>query len=165
MLYETGIVSAVNGVNATVQTQNQLACSSCKVVDTCGNGIIEKYFSGKVFSSDVKNDLNAKVGDKVTLAIPKSSVTKASIIVYLVPLLIFILAAAGISFYTQNENIVILVSLCGLASGLFATKFYNRKLLKSELYLPKIVSILDNRLSELERTQKLKSDSVIDIQS
>ena len=165
MLYETGIVSAVNGVNATVQTQNQLACSSCKLVDTCGNGIIEKYFSGRVFTCDVKNDLDAKVGDKVTLAIPKSSVTKASIIVYLVPLLLFIFAAAVTSFYIQNENIVILISLCALTSGLFATKFYNRRLLKSELFLPKIVSILDNRMSELDRTQKLKADSAIDIQS
>jgi len=164
MLYETGIVSQIHGNIATVQTQNQLACSSCKVVDTCGNGIVEKYLSGKIFSSEVKNELDAKVGDKVTLAIPNSSVTKASILVYLIPLMSFIFSALAASFFYQNENITILLSLCGLALGLFATKFYNRHLLKSELYLPKMVSIVDNRSSEKGRTEKLKANSAIDIQ-
>ncbi len=142
MLYETGLVSNLIGELAVVQTQSQMACASCQVVDTCGNGIVERYLSGKVFSSEVYNDLNAKIGDKVVLEIPKSSITKASIIVYVIPLLIFILAALMTSLFSDSENIIILMSLTGLALGFVVTNFYNRRRPNSEIYLPKMVSIV-----------------------
>lgn len=142
VLHETGLVSNLIGDQAIVQTQSQLACASCKVVSTCGSGIVEKYFSGKIFSSQVNNRLNAKIGDKVILEIPKSSITKASLVVYLVPLLIFILFASVGSIYLNNENIIISISLIGLFLGFVVTKFYNRRLLNNELYLPKMVSIV-----------------------
>jgi len=163
MLYETGVVAELVNDIAIVRTQNQLACSSCKVVDTCGNGIVEKYLSGKVFTSEIKNELNAKVGDRVTLAIPNSSVTRASIVVYLIPLMGFLLSAISASYFFQSENKVIVLSLCGLALGFFATKFYNRYLLKTELYSPKMVLIADNRMSDNTRSETLKSGSAIDV--
>lgn len=169
MLYETGLVSDLIGELAVVQTQNQMACASCKVVDTCGNGIVEKYLSGKIFSSEVYNSLNAKIGDQVILEIPKSSVTKASIIVYLVPLLSFILFASVASLFSYSENILILISLAGLALGFAVTKFYNRRLLNSELYLPKMVSIVhtgsanQSSSANYALSTKLESVDTIDV--
>ena len=161
MLRETGLVSDLIGELAIVQTQNQMACGSCKVVDTCGNGIIEKYLSGKIFSSKVYNRLNAKIGDKVILEIPKSSITKASIIVYLVPLLSFILFASVASLFSYSENIIILISLAGLAFGFAVTNFYNRKLTNNEFYLPKMVSIVNTGSTDTK--QHPESDLMIDI--
>ena len=163
MLRETGLVSDLIGELAIVQTQNQMACGSCKVVDTCGNGIIEKYLSGKIFSSKVFNCLNAKIGDKVILEIPNSSVTKASIIVYLVPLLSFIFFALVASLFFYSESLIIFTSLIGLASGFFVTKFYNRRLLNSELYLPKMVSIVHTGLSDSHISAVQKSSNMIDV--
>ncbi len=163
MLHETGLVSDLIGDLAIVQTQNQLACGSCKVVDTCGNGIVEKYLSGKIFSSEVYNRLNAKIGDKVILEIPKSSITKASIIVYIIPLLTFIISALVASLFSYSENMIILISLVGLASGFAVTKFYNRRLLNSELYLPKMVSIVHTGSTNSSLTAEKKSDDIIDI--
>jgi len=169
MLHETGLVSDLIGELAVVQTQNQMACASCQVVDTCGNGIVEKYLSGKMFSSEVFNSLNAKIGDKVILEIPKSSITKASIMVYLVPLLSFILFASIASFFSFSENIIILISLAGLALGFAVTKFYNRQILNSELYLPKMVSIVHTGSASQSSSvnygfsKKLRSADKIDI--
>jgi sigma-E factor negative regulatory protein RseC len=163
MLHETGLVADLIGDLAIVQTQNQLACSSCKVVDTCGNGIVEKYLSGKIFSSEVYNRLNAKVGDKVVLEIPKASVTKASVIVYLIPLLSFILFASVASLFSYSENIIILISLFGLALGFVVTKFYNRRFLINELYLPKMVSIVNTGSVNSYLSTGHKSSDIIDI--
>lgn len=149
MLRETGTVSAVVGNVATVQTQNQLACSSCKVVDTCGNGIVEKYLSGKIFTSELINHLNAEVGDEVIIEIPKSSITKASMIVYLVPLLGLVLFAIVASLLQISENLIIVTSLSGFALSLLVTKYYNRKIINSELYLPKMVSIINTNKNSL----------------
>jgi len=143
MLQEEGLVTQVVGNMATIITKNQLACSSCKVADSCGNGIVEKYLSGKLFSSEISNHLNAKVGDTVIIQIPKSSVTKASLIVYFIPLFGFMLFAIVTSLLNQTENIVILFSLFGLGLGMLVTKYYNRKVIKKESYLPTMVSIQD----------------------
>lgn len=169
MLHETGLVSDLIGELAVVHTQNQMACSSCKVVDTCGNGIVEKYLSSKIFSSEVFNSLNAKIGDKVILEIPKSSITKASIIVYLVPLLSFLVFASVASLFSYSENIIILISLAGLALGFAVTKFYNRRLLNNELYLPKMVSIVHTGSASQSNSvnyglsTKLRSGDTIDV--
>ncbi|MCF6194923.1 MAG: SoxR reducing system RseC family protein [Kangiellaceae bacterium] len=145
MLIETGIVSAIQGDHASVSTQNQLACSSCKEADSCGNGILEKFFSGKIFVTEMKNLIGAKIGDKVSIHIPKSSVTKAALVVYILPLIFMILTALVVSSFGATENWTILSSLIGLLVGLFVTKYYNHKILNRESYLPKMVSIIDTK--------------------
>lgn len=156
MLREIGTVSAVAGDFATVQTQNQLACASCKVVDTCGNGIVEKYLSGKIFSSKLSNRLNAQVGDEVIIEIPKSSITKASMMVYFVPLLGLISFAVVASLLQLSENLIIFTSLTGFGLSLLVTKYYNHKILDSELYLPKMVSIIDTKASDINKASLMK---------
>ena len=123
MLREIGIVSKIIGDQAIVLTQSQLACSSCRQVETCGNGIIEKHFSGKTFSTQLDNDINANNGDQVEIQISQSSVTKASFIVYLVPLAGLISFALIASFFFQDEKAVIFFALLGLILSLFVTKF------------------------------------------
>jgi sigma-E factor negative regulatory protein RseC len=148
MLKEKGLVTEVVGNIATVTTINQLACSSCKVADTCGNGIVEKYLSGQLFSSQINNTINAKVGETVFIQIPKSSITKASLIVYLIPLLGIMLFAIAATLLNLTENLTILSSLSGLVLGMLVTKFYNHKILKKELYQPKMVSIIGTKTSK-----------------
>jgi len=143
MLREIGIVSEILGDQAIVHTQSQLACSSCQQVDSCGNGIIEKYFSGKVFSIQLSNHINAKVGDQVEIQVAKSSVTKASVIVYLLPLVGLISFALMASFFFQDEKTIIFIALLGLILSLFVTKFYNSRMFNSELSLPKMVSVVN----------------------
>jgi len=142
MLRETGFVSEIIGNQAVVLTQSQLACQSCKRVDACGNGIIEKFFSGKTFATQLPNLLDAKVGDQVTIEIEKSSVTKASIIIYLIPLVGLISFALSASLLGWSENFIIFCSILGLIFSLFVTKFYNNKIIDNEHYLPKMVSVV-----------------------
>ena len=143
MLTETGLVIAVDHPHAEVETKSQLVCSSCRVSSSCGNGILEKYLTGKIFVSKLLNPMSAKVGDQVIIEVPKASVTKAAIIVYLLPLLFLFVATISADTIKGSENQTIIAGILGLILGLFVTKYYNRKWLNSELYLPKIVSIVD----------------------
>ena len=164
MLREKGLVTALDGNLAIVHTENKLACSSCKVSDSCGNGIVEKYLAGKIFISKIENKQNAKVGDEVYIEISKSSVTKASVIVYLVPLFAFLAGASITSLITTNENVIILYSLLSLFLGLLVTKFYNRYFLNAELYLPTMVSIVDTGVILSKRISPLKANNTINIE-
>jgi len=160
MLRETGLVTAVDGQYAQVQTKSQLACSSCRVSSSCGNGIIEKYLSGKIFVTEIINSANAKVGQQVIIEIPKASITKASIVVYLVPIFLLLAVALTISSLGASENQVIIASLLGLTFGLLVTKYYNRKWLNGELYLPNMVSIVDTQLNKKSKLESRRINSI-----
>ena len=142
MLQETAIVSKINGKFASIVTKNQLACGSCELSSSCGNGLVEKYLSGKVFVSQVVNSLNAKVGDRVIIVIPVSSITKASLISYLLPILtLFIFSVTGEKM-GSNQIVTIILALFGLFTGFMITKYYNHISKNQEQYQIKMVKII-----------------------
>lgn len=140
VLIEKGVVTKVEGDIAWINTASKLACSSCKVESTCGNGILEKYLAGKVFVAKIENELQAKVGDKVEISIPRSSITKASLIVYFIPLLGLILGALFGQSLFNSEASTIVSSIFGFILGLTVTHFYNQQLADEQQYQPKMVS-------------------------
>lgn len=159
MLRETAIVSNVYGEVATIVTKSKLACESCHLSEACGNGLIEKYFSGKVFISEIANSLNAKEGDQVLIELPKSSITRASLLSYFAPILIMFLfillekilldipylsqrLEAILTVELNQELITIVFSLVGLIFGFLITNYYNRKCIDLEQYQVNMVRIL-----------------------
>jgi len=144
MFQETAFVSNIDGEIASIVTKNQLACGICKLSTSCGNGIIEKYLSGKVFVSQIPNSLNAKVGDRVVIAIPTSSITKASLISYFSPifcLFIFVLIGDKIQ---SNQIVTIFLAMLGLFAGFMITKYYNHISQNKEQYQIKMVRIVNS---------------------
>jgi len=142
VLKEMGLVTKVECGIAWVNTQSKLSCSTCQVESTCGNAILEKFLAGKIFISKLNNSLAAQVGDQVVISIPKSSVSKASLVVYGVPLLGMIGGALFGDFWFNFEPFSILFSAIGLALGLIFIHFYNQKIANTEQYMPTMVSIL-----------------------
>jgi len=142
MLQEIAIVAEIVDDIAVVHTENKLACSSCQISNSCGNGIVEKYLSGKIFSSEIPNILHAKIGDKVVIEIKKSSITRASLLVYFVPLFGLLSFSIMASFLEFSENITILFGITGLIFGVLVTKYYNLKIVNDESFSPKMVSIV-----------------------
>ena len=152
---EIGIISSVDNKIASILTKNQLACGSCQLSESCGNGLIEKYLSGKVFVSQTINSLNAKVGEQVVIEIPISSVTKASLISYFVPILgLFVFSLIGELVSTEfsfeyfevksesNQFVTIIFAIVGLFTGFLITKYYNHKNKYHEQYQVKMVRIV-----------------------
>ena len=79
------------------------------------------------------------MGDEVVIEIPKSSVSKASLLVYGVPLFAMIFGAILGDLLFSNELMSIFFSLSGMTSGLTFIHFYNRKLVNRDAYVPKMV--------------------------
>lgn len=163
ILNETGVVFSVSGEVATVHTQSQLACSSCKVADSCGNGIVEKFLSSKIFATQMQNTLAVKAGDRVVIAIPQSSITAAASVAYLFPLFTMFLCSVIFQILGASENGIILAALVGLALGLLFTKYYNHKMINNESYLPRMVSVIDTDRSSTSKDGRLKNKQSIPI--
>lgn len=136
MFTEVGQVIAEEGDKVWVQTQSKTGCSSCKVSSTCGSGIVNKAFSHKVFVTPLKNTINAHINDEVEVGIPEDLVLKASLVVYLLPLIGLILALALSSLMLPNltELGSIMSATLGLIVGFLGVRWFaHRKSARQEL--------------------------------
>jgi sigma-E factor negative regulatory protein RseC len=141
-LNETALVTKQEGPLVWVATQSKLACSSCKVASSCGTGIIENYFSGKVFETLIENSLEAQVGDLVEISVPKSSLTLASILLYVLPLLGLVIGAVIGDALNLAELSVILLSFLGIALALIVSRFWSKSLLNRGEFQPKLNKVI-----------------------
>lgn len=148
MLYETGLVVELIADRAVIQTQSKSTCSACRSKDTCGNGMIDQYLSGRTFSIEVENLLDANIGQQVVIQVPKSSITRAAFFTYFIPLLTFISFAMVISQLSDNETWQIFISLIGLFLGFMVTKFYNLKIARHEFYTPRMVKLIGREATD-----------------
>lgn len=118
MITETGRVIAVTGNQVWVQTIRQSACESCSARHGCGQKVLASVSSGRANQVLVSNTLGARVGDEVTVAIAESALLGASLVVYALPLLLFVGGAVVGHQTAQGSDLAaILGSVGGLAGG------------------------------------------------
>ena len=123
-MLEVGYVTSVNEKRGTARVtfDRKSACDKCKMC-LAANG--EKM---KVYV-DVKNTLNAKVGDKVGVAMNDKFVLKAAFIVYIIPV---VLVGAGLAVFRKFSDLILLgvvaVALfIGAAIGITIDKIIRKK--------------------------------------
>jgi len=141
MIEEEGIVAEVEGGIAKVELLKKSACESCAASSTCHPG--DKEYM------EASNPLGAKKGQKVKVVLAPQIYLKASIILYGIPMTVFIAAAIlgknlGLKYGTA-ANSDLWAFLAGMVSMLVSFLFlrlYNNKVEKTEKYKPVIVEIL-----------------------
>jgi len=87
MEIEEGVIEKVTKRKAWVRIQQSSACATCESRGTCD------VTSEKRLVIEVANDLQAKIGDRVQLSIPESSLLKLSFLVYFLPVLALLVGA------------------------------------------------------------------------
>jgi sigma-E factor negative regulatory protein RseC len=141
MIEEEGIVAEVEGDSAKVAILKKSACESCAAAGVCHPGDQELM--------EAANPLGAKKGQKVKVVIAPQVYLKASLILYGIPMAVFIAAAIigknlGVKFGAE-ANSDLWAFIAGMACLLISFVFiraYNKKVEKSQQYKPVIVEIL-----------------------
>jgi sigma-E factor negative regulatory protein RseC len=141
---EVGKVLAVDGKNATVQIKRSAACGKC--------GMCQVSEDRKTVLAKPKNTPGAKVGDTVQIEMAFSSLMKASLVVYLIPL-VFFLAGCVIGFYLldiasfgpNNPVVAFLFGIILLALSYGGIKLMENRGIFSEKHTMEIVKILTNK--------------------
>lgn len=140
MLEETGVVVAIDNGQAWVQTIRKSACSSCEAKSGCGQGVLARISDGKANQVLVNNTLNLKVGEEVLIGIPEDMLIKASVMVYLLPLILMIVAASGVEkWLSAGEGWVALAGGAGLALGFLMVKIYSQWHKNDQSFCPKMI--------------------------
>lgn len=127
MLEETGLVTAVDGEFAWVETQPKSACGHCNVSNSCGTSVLAKWFSPRKNQIRVFNHLDLQPGMTAVVGVADDVLIKAAFMAYILPLLVMISFAIAGSISGMNNTFVVISSLVGLVAGLWFVSFLNKR--------------------------------------
>ena len=135
---EQGVVVAIGDGKATVEITRTKACEHC---NACGMGTRDKI------QILVDNNLNARVEDFVAVSMQFTSVLRAGLFAYAIPLALLI---AGVFLGMATGALLgmdpqLFGAICGLtltALGFVALKFLEPRFKKNGKYVPVMISVV-----------------------
>jgi len=145
MLTEQGIVKKTRPGYANVTTLRKSMCSHCLQKDSCTS--MEECKDTMV---EVLNNLNAKTGDRVLIAISHHTLTKATFLTYFLPILSMIIGGlfGNFLFYKwfdySKDIITILSSFLFFGTNMAIVIFFSKDKKVSESFRPKIIKVFKN---------------------
>jgi len=132
VLTETGRVVAVEGSTVWIETIRQSVCGTCVAQKGCGHGLLNQLGDGRrsylqLSSSSFPGD-TFSVDDQVSIGIPEQLMLQGSFVVYLLPLLTMLLAAAVSSVLAPQlaDVATIAGAMAGLLFGVFLVRMHSR---------------------------------------
>ena len=178
MIYERALVldtfQTQEGVNmARVKTQRQSTCNSCQLKAGCGQSLIANIVGGKGIELNLQNELNASEGDVVVLEISEGGVLKASLLMFMLPLLVMVFGTAFATLFLPPDSLgLVFAALVSLFIGFVSARKHAQlsetdpslepkmsSLGLSQTHVVDVLPILDSsaQVSPSESTQKCRS--------
>ncbi len=114
MLEEQAIVTRVEGRQVYVKSLQTSACGHCVQKQSCSTALYAKLLPVREMA--LSSSLALSAGDKVIVAIEEQHLLRASLLIYLVPLLIML---TTVGLYQGPEQEVALVAIFSLAASLY----------------------------------------------
>lgn len=132
---EFGIVTAVDKNRATVKVDKKDECSKCGMC-LFPNGANAVEFNAK-------NDLDAKVGDKVLIETEKDGKLIGAILAFLVPLILIGISAIIGYLVIKSEIWILILSLVLIIAWYMVLSLIDKKIGKTVSFSPKIIKIIN----------------------
>jgi sigma-E factor negative regulatory protein RseC len=141
MIEELAVVVKIENHRVWVESRQNSACGGCQQKASCTTNALGSVLKKK--SVPVDSDIQLKTGDEVMVAIDESLLLRASILLYLVPL-IALFTGAGIADWLLADNALyadIWITVSTLVSFLFSLWLINKaqNLLILSYYAPPVV--------------------------
>ena len=128
MIEEQATVLACEGAFALVETQRQTTCGDCSARSGCGTAALARFFGSRHSTIRVRNNLDARPGDRVVIGLDEAAVGRASLLLYGLPIAGLIIGALlghqtadGLGSAIQ-ELASIVLGLLGLSLGLLVVR-------------------------------------------
>jgi sigma-E factor negative regulatory protein RseC len=140
MLEETATVIEVMGDRLVAETESRSSCSHCST-DSCSTSVVAKLFGIRRNRLVMENSLHAKAGDRVVIGIPDTLLVRASVMAYLLPLVVMLGVTACGDALGMNEIGLSLLAIAGLAMGFFVVRWAIRRG-SSQRFQPRLLRIV-----------------------
>ena len=146
MIEEEGKVVTVEQGAVWVETIRKSTCSSCSARNGCGQNLLEKYRSSKQQSYiRASNDFSIEENDQVVIGIPESALMRASLLVYLMPL-IFMMGSLWLATAVGwNDLLTALSAMAGLAAGFIPVRMLGQS--TSDMCRVKVIKVLPRKVA------------------
>ncbi|MDN2664902.1 SoxR reducing system RseC family protein [Psychromonas sp. 14N.309.X.WAT.B.A12] len=121
MLKETGRIIEITEVNGEksviVECISKSACKSCSSNDNCGVGVVAKGLSDKSHQISMPYKEGMEVNKQIELLVDNKDIVQSSLVVYIIPLILFVTTCIITNLLTDNEPLIIIFSLSALLIG------------------------------------------------
>jgi sigma-E factor negative regulatory protein RseC len=146
MIEEVGRVIAVDNDEIVVETEIKTTCGSCEAQQNCGTGTIAKALAPRRETLRFSTQLPVQVGSKVRLGIPEIALLKASVWLYLIPLLALVGGGAVLNWSLptiglMHEGWVIAASLL-ITLAVFVWVSATVKQREQQQYQPQLLGVI-----------------------
>ena len=150
-MLEIGVVEKLNnnGKNAKVTFPRRTECDKC--------GMCMKHKNDMKVSIIVKNTLNARVGDRVSVGMKDGFVLRAAFIVYVIPVILIGLTV-GLG-RNLNELLLFGLAMAALLVGLAISVLCDRAIRKKGVALPQMVEIISRRADEITEIESEEAEN------
>ena len=148
MVEEQGVIVSLDGQMANVAPLTQAGCQSCSSSGVCGTSLLKPLFGNKQRMLAAENTINAKPGDQVVIGLNRTALVVASLMVYLLPLILLVAGAitgAAIARTVSIEDTEIVSILSGVGAASLAFIAVSR-VIKSAYFSAFFEPVILNRL-------------------
>jgi sigma-E factor negative regulatory protein RseC len=101
MIEEHVVVVKTDNLQAWVAAEAKSACNGCQQKKSCSTNALNSVFKNKIVPVD--SAIPLKAGDKVVVAIDESELLRASLLMYLLPLIAFFCGAGVAEWLTAGD--------------------------------------------------------------
>lgn len=144
MITETGRVVGIDSDALWVETVQRSTCVSCVAQNACGQGVLNRHFSGR------RNQLRVLLGshaaedfalnDEVDISIPEVALVGGAMVVYLLPLVTLLLGAVLADKAWSSDLAAAGGALLGFALGMLGVRLHGVWVGSRPTFQPQIVS-------------------------
>ena len=148
MVEEQGVIVSLEGHMANVAPLSQTGCQSCSSSGACGTSLLKPLFGNKQRMLAAENTIDAQPGDQVVIGLNRTALVLASLMVYLLPLILLVAGAisgAAIANTFSFEKAEPVSILCGLGAASM-TFIIVRRIVKSAYFSAFFEPVILNRL-------------------
>ena len=134
MIEEQALVTRVNGSQVYIHSMQSSACKQCVQQDSCGTALYAKILPSREIA--LYSHLQLNVGDTVIVGIEENHLLRASLFMYLLPLLIMLLT---VGFFEGSEEMTALLAFFSLITGLYLVHRFQQRFTQNLMSPPQIV--------------------------
>lgn len=151
MIQESAIVTNIDSHGTWIETQRKSVCGQCQVSKGCGTAVLSGIFKNKSSVMKAINEVDARIGDHVTVGLSESALLKGAVMTYLLPLFYLIAFALIYQFIITSlfelpvyEGFTIIAAAGGFLFGLKQLKMFSYKIENNKSYQPVILHVDKN---------------------
>lgn len=127
-----------------VEAARNSACAQCSSRTSCSQGVLSQWSRGRKIELEVRNpdNLPLRPGQQVLIGLEEGGLMRASLLLYLLPLLMLVAGALGVSLLGGSEGMQILAAGLMLMAGFVLVRQLARNPAELSRYQPVLLKTL-----------------------